>query len=756
MQLTLGLEHVVTDDAVVIELLSVVVFTGASWENSAGSVALNAVIEPMVQVKSSMTKEGDLAYVIVYAEFDDGQYEDVTDEVKLSVTDNSGSLSFLDDTTLEVNPGAVSLTGPAILAEWKLCNSTITGTGVVMLDMPSATSIELTGKPKIAKAGDGATYVPFEVPDSVSWSVVVHFEDGSSQDYSADSRASFTFLSDGADSLVAMDGNVMSALDDAALYDDDENAVVMMVSFPSLFKVSANATINVVEFASLAVTTRPWPEIAESGYQDAVVLLRPFGGSGVFQRLEARAVGTLSDGTVDDSASFYQLVPLVSSNLAVAQFSSSPCAAASCRGLVPAVPGTTTVTGSFGGVNASVLITVGGDPISLVRVGFVDDLANETTLTGLVGHTHVLSTELTFSDGSVITAAASGQVTSGWLDPELLLRFASDNPEVVNVSATGVLTLFHNSYSTVAITAVDNSGDTNTSATIDVYANLEPEVYDVDLGNRYGAPFGTATTGETFDVNVRIEASSAQPLKAYQIVIMFNDSLVQVNNDDDCVQGDGWSSSWECTANDPIDEVLMVGSCVSDCGTTDNLDIGTIAFQVLSSGVNTFTAYIVKIKDDVTTTEQLYMFAGKDILVISDVGHRLMPHVPQPGEDRAPMRLPERLSGDCGGNSSIPGDTNADCAVDVEDVEYLQFYIVGIVSESELTATQLKWMDVDVDGDIDIVDIGFDARRCVEVSVFDEVQVRFVAGLAAFVHHSRRQWPRHGGVNIPCAEDWHG
>ena len=162
----------------------------------------------------------------------------------------------------------------------------------------------------------------------------------------------------------------------------------------------------------------------------------------------------------------------------------------------------------------------------------------------------------------------------------------------------------------VALSCVEICGY-GVNASIDVNANLEPEEYDVDLGNRYGAPFGTATTGETFEVNVRIVASSAQPLKAYQIVIMFDDSLVQVNNDDDCVQGDGWSSSWECTANDPIDEVLMVGSCASNCEAYGNLDIGTIAFQVLSSGVNTFTAFITKIKDDVTITEQLYIFAGR-------------------------------------------------------------------------------------------------------------------------------------------------
>ena len=71
-----------------------------------------------------------------------------------------------------------------------------------------------------------------------------------------------------------------------------------------------------------------------------------------------------------------------------------------------------------------------------------------------------------------------------------------------------------------------------------MHDNLEPDLHDVDLNNRYGAPFGTATTNETFDMNVRIGASSTEDLKAYQIVIIFDDSLVQVNNNDDCVQGD--------------------------------------------------------------------------------------------------------------------------------------------------------------------------------------------------------------------------
>ena len=64
---------------------------------------------------------------------------------------------------------------------------------------------------------------------------------------------------------------------------------------------------------------------------------------------------------------------------------------------------------------------------------------------------------------------------------------------------------------------------------LEIYANLEPEVHDVDLGHRYRAPFGSAVVGEEIGVNVRIQASSTNDLKAYQIVIMFDDSLVQVD-----------------------------------------------------------------------------------------------------------------------------------------------------------------------------------------------------------------------------------
>ena len=60
----------------------------------------------------------------------------------------------------------------------------------------------------------------------------------------------------------------------------------------------------------------------------------------------------------------------------------------------------------------------------------------------------------------------------------------------------------------------------------------------------------------------------------------------------------------------------------------------------------------------------------------------------------------------------LSGDTNGDCSFDVEDVQFLQYYIGGAVEASSLSAHQLAAMDPDLDGDSDGVDISYLMRVC--------------------------------------------
>ena len=131
--------EVSSDAQAVVEELRVVVITGASWADSVGSVALVGEGTASVQLKHELSAEGDTALVAIYANFDDGTFEDVTREVTLeSLRPSSISVTADDEGSkgLLVEVGAVTVCHPALEASWSVCGVSIAeGTGVVMLDL---------------------------------------------------------------------------------------------------------------------------------------------------------------------------------------------------------------------------------------------------------------------------------------------------------------------------------------------------------------------------------------------------------------------------------------------------------------------------------------------------------------------------------------------------------------------------------------------------------------------------------------------
>ena len=117
---------------------------------------------------------------------------------------------------------------------------------------------------------------------------------------------------------------------------------------------------------------------------------------------------------------------------------------------------------------------------------------------------------------------------SDWLEPSSLLNFSSELEPAITVSTQGVLSLWSNWYESIQLSAFDICGE-GFSGTLDVYANLEPEAYDVDLGSETGAAFGTVSVGDSFDVEVRVQGSGNLDLTAFQVIIEFNSSLVIVS-----------------------------------------------------------------------------------------------------------------------------------------------------------------------------------------------------------------------------------
>lgn len=91
--------------------------------------------------------------------------------------------------------------------------------------------------------------------------------------------------------------------------------------------------------------------------------------------------------------------------------------------------------------------------------------------------------------------------------------------------------------------------------------------------------------------------------------------------DSDCVVGGGWASGFECTTNDPVNEVLIIGSCgqspSSACQSRGLLTVATVTFTAIKAGVADIGGEVVKLKDDVTTVTAAPIVAGSDVVLVT-------------------------------------------------------------------------------------------------------------------------------------------
>ena len=202
-----------------------------------------------------------------------------------------------------------------------------------------------------------------------------------------------------------------------------------------------------MELASLTVGSQPYPAVG--GFSGDVYELKRISCSGVYQRLEATATGELSDGTQKSDFDFYKRVSFVSSNTGVADFMSEPVWRGNNRGLVATNAGQTSITGSFGGLSASMAITVEDSQVPITGLASANDIGSSGTLKGVVGTTDNIKVTASFQDGTSIAISSSGQTSSSWISPSSLLRFSSAVETAVTVSSEGMVELQGNYHDAV-------------------------------------------------------------------------------------------------------------------------------------------------------------------------------------------------------------------------------------------------------------------------------------------------------------------
>lgn len=343
---------------------------------------------------------------------------------------------------------------------------------------------------------------------------MVSFADGSTKDFTSDKRTVYTVRAGASSSLLTLSAPRTVTVVSGAVLGSVSSLAFVDVTFPGTYSVSGTASISVVKFLSLSISTQPYPTPL-TAYTGNILTLKLLSCADYWERLQGLAVGTLSDGTAMSAYSFYSVVSWSTSNSAIASLSTL-CVSSNCRGLVAASPGTITLTGSFYGISSSLDITISNVRASMVSLSIAATIGTSGTLVGVAGTTATMSMSAYFDDGTSMVISNSGATSTGWVSPASLMSFASSQPASISVSSLGVLTLLNNYVGPVVITATDICGSL-VSATLSLYANLAPTTYDVDMGAALGPPFGTVVVGTTFTVPVRIQASSSSSLTAFQV-----------------------------------------------------------------------------------------------------------------------------------------------------------------------------------------------------------------------------------------------
>ena len=584
----------VVDAAVTAVALQSAVVTDMFWSRTPPvtvSWAVSASFAARVQLQQRFRAEGDRGTVEASVLFSDGQTWLVPPD-ELSATSGSASLQVQRTPDarweVEVAVSAVTECGLIVSTAWDACPAVTLATGLapVHVQVPNAVSVVLRiGRNRLTEPDDSAASSPISLPTSSAVTITVFFDDGTSRDFTSDARANVT-IDPGDASCASYAAGGLQVLAGATCNQ------IRLTATVSAYGLTSSASVPLVRFVSLELTLLPFPAFPGS---DAILMstLRLLDCSGYRQLAQASVVGALSDGTE------VTLTSAATTTLSVADPGDASAAGSatidlsSPHVLRPATPGSVTLEATFN-VRESASFTVlisdertqitdialtlpalgSGDPLSFNR--YKDDVVQ-----GAV--------QAKFDDGTQRDDALS-------LGSELF-SFASSYPSAVNAGLPwlpyGGFTLLDNHWEAVELSAsVACPGSAVHPSTKRVYANLLAGLDDVDLGQRSGLQF--QQNGATLEVLVRVNAldpAASSRLTGFQIELRFDPSVFDATS---CSAGS--TLDFECTINDPVDEVLMLGTHPYEpMTTTADLLLGKFSLRVKASGVTLIDGGIIEL-----------------------------------------------------------------------------------------------------------------------------------------------------------------
>jgi hypothetical protein len=475
-----------------------------------------------------LSYEDDSMTVIASAVFEDNSRLQLSEETGLTLTtNNADAIGVATGSKVVVPFDPVQASGELLKVAWlpsgkcqksSYAMSSYTSRNVTLEVSPPVAEEMLASSSNsfIVCSEDTATHTGADYPATTQLSVSLKFATRTVNNLHNDERTSY-----------AVSDASMITVDDAtgkvtANSNGRTGKATVNITFAgqSAYKV---VEIEVTKLEKLVVSAAPYPVYTGSS-SVAVSRLSQIGCTDMYQTTLLSFVVVLFNGATK-SVNGDKVAIVFEGDVDNMKVSSG-----SARIVTPIEPGIQRVVAKFGNptnneVSSNRLkVTVDYSSIGVQSIDNLRLVANgrqTTTLQGIRNQqTGQLQVGVTLSDGRQYIAALSATGV-----PALpgLLEFASDTAGAIRMnSATGVARLDDNYHQAVKLTAkVCSSASNAVDASIDMYANLEPDGADVDVGARTGVPIPTRSTGDSFTVDVRVN-TDGETLQSFNVLLAYD------------------------------------------------------------------------------------------------------------------------------------------------------------------------------------------------------------------------------------------
>ena len=475
--------------------------------------------------------------------------------------------------------------------------------------------------------------------------------------------------------------------------------------------------LHVVGAMTLNLTATPYPPFSGSVNTKVAKLLH-VGESGEYMKVQLRFQFVLSSGRALDLSRDPRVNVTLepSTPSALRQYASiERLNEVNVLSVRPgAMGGSLSLSGRFGTIKTEVPLLI---QISSLKVTVSSVKMNGPDQLTLQGVKNLATLELTatvrLSDNTKMPQVPLNSTLTN------LVTFSSSRPDILSVnSSTGLAKLRNNSPTLVTVTV--SSVDLSANHSVAIACNLDPDVGDIDLGDRFGVPINSTKVGVLVKVPIRLN-SREKSVGSFDVKLKYDIAYLTVTK---VSEGEDMKGLFSTNILSDSGSVNIAGVLALENVKGKAIHIADLEFRTRESGIAQLGGIINMIaSDDLDgstigdSTFPRNIVAGNVTFVVDESvrSRRSISRSYARGSSESFQRRRQQVVNVCQNPpctfcpAGRPlGDTDGNCLFDVRDVKYLMTYLLekqfnfsrpkGQQIKNVILPEQLTAMDANGDG----------------------------------------------------------